>query len=468
LREINLDQKGMPRDMPSDMIDKLPPQNIEAEQSVLGAIIFDNEALPKALEILSSDDFYKETHRRLYNAMCGLFEKNEPIDIVTLTDYLRRTDELEAVGGISYLSLLANSVPTSANIRYHAKIVREKALLRSLIQTATHITSRVYEDSLDADEMVDYAERMIFDIADKRTKTSFASLKDVIKDTFKMIEHLYDKKEAITGVPSGFKDIDELTSGFQPGDLIIIGGRPGMGKTAFALNIAQHVAIDLKEPVAVFSLEMSKEQLAMRMLCSESMVNASHVRKGFISKQDWPKLTNAAGRLADAPIFIDDSSAITVLEVRAKARRLKMEHGGLSLVVVDYLQLMRSRGNFERREQEISEISRSLKALAKELKVPVVALSQLNRAVEQRGEKKPTLADLRESGAIEQDADVIMFIYRDEIYNKNNPSNKGKAEVILAKQRNGPTGTVNLTYLADSTRFVDFAGMSYESEEEVY
>jgi replicative DNA helicase len=460
LREVDLSQK--------DMIDKLPPQNIEAEQSVLGAIIFDNEALPKALEILSSDDFYKETHRRLYNAMIGLFEKNEPIDIVTLTDYLRRTDELEAVGGISYLSHLANSIPTSANIRYHAKIVREKALLRSLIQAATHITSRVYEDSLDADEMVDYAERMIFDIADKRTKTSFASLKDVIKDTFKMIEHLYDKKEAITGVPSGFKDIDELTSGFQPGDLIIIGGRPGMGKTAFALNIAQHVAIDLKEPVAVFSLEMSKEQLAMRMLCAESMVNASSVRKGFISRQDWPKLTNAAGRLADAPIFIDDSSAITVLEVRAKARRLKMEHGGLSLVVVDYLQLMRSRGNFERREQEISEISRSLKALAKELKVPVIALSQLNRAVEQRGEKKPTLADLRESGAIEQDADVIIFLYRDEIYNKNNPSNKGKAEIIIAKQRNGPTGTVNLTYLADSTRFVDFAGMSYESEEEVY
>lgn len=464
MREVDLGS----RDMPRDMIDKLPPQNIEAEQSVLGAIIFDNEALPKALEVLNSDDFYKETHRRLYNAMIGLFEKNEPIDIVTLTDYLRKKDELEAVGGISYLSYLANTIPTSANIRYHAKIVREKALLRSLIQTATHITSRVYEDSFDADEMVDYAEKMIFDIADKRTKTSFASLKDVIKDTFKMIEHLYDKKEAITGVPSGFKDIDELTSGFQPGDLIIIGGRPGMGKTAFALNIAQHVAIDLKEPVAVFSLEMSKEQLAMRMLCAESMVNASSVRKGFISKQDWPKLTNAAGRLADAPIFIDDSSAITVLEVRAKARRLKMEHGGLSLVVVDYLQLMKSRGNFERREQEISEISRSLKALAKELKVPVVALSQLNRAVEQRGEKKPTLADLRESGAIEQDADVIIFLYRDEIYNKNNPSNKGKAEIIIAKQRNGPTGTVNLTYLADSTRFVDFAGMSYESEEEVY
>jgi replicative DNA helicase len=448
--------------------DRLPPQNIEAEQSVLGAIILDNESFPKVIDIINPEDFYKDSHRRLYNAMLGLFDKNEPIDIVTLTDHLRKTDELESVGGVAYLSLLANSIPTAANIRYHSKIVREKALLRSLIRTATQITSEVYEDSRDADEMVDYAEKMIFDIADKRTSTSFSSLKDVIKDTFKMIEHLYDKKEAITGVPSGFKDIDELTSGFQPGDLIIIGGRPGMGKTAFALNIAQHVGIHMKEPIAIFSLEMSKEQLALRMLCAESMVDSAHVRKGFIGKQDWPKLTNAAGRLAAAPIFIDDSSAITVLEVRAKARRLKMEHGGLSMVVVDYLQLMRSRGSFERREQEISEISRSLKALAKELKVPVIALSQLNRAVEQRGEKKPTLADLRESGAIEQDADVIVFLYRDEIYNKNNPSNKGKAEIIIAKQRNGPTGTINLTYLADSTRFVDFTNVSYESEEEVF
>lgn len=453
---------------PQDFTYSLPPQNIEAEQSVLGAIILDNESLPKAIEILSTEDFYKETHSRLYRAILSLFEKNEAIDIVTLTDYLRRTNELESVGGLSYLSSLASGVLTSANIKYHAKIVREKALLRSLIQTATHIASRVYEDSLDADEMVDYAEKMIFDIADKRTKTSFFSLKDVIKDTFKMIEHLYDKKEAITGVPSGFRDIDELTAGFQPSDLIIIGGRPGMGKTAFALNIAQHVAIDLKEPVAVFSLEMSKEQLALRMLCAESMVDSSRVRKGFIGKQDWPRLTNAAGRLAESPIFIDDSSAITVLEVRAKARRLKMEHGALSLVVVDYLQLMRSRGNFERREQEISEISRSLKALAKELKVPVVALSQLNRGVESRGDRRPTLADLRESGAIEQDADVIIFLYRDEIYNKNNPSNKGRAEVIIAKQRNGPTGVVNLTYLADSTRFVDFTDASFETEEEAY
>lgn len=449
-------------------INRLPPQNIEAEQSVLGAIILDNEALPKAIEALSPDDFYRETHRRLYKSIIALFERSEPIDIVTLTDYLRKSDEIEAVGGISYLSYLANSIPTSANIRYHAKIVSEKSMLRALIRTATQITSEVYENSRDVDEVIDYAQKMIFDITDKRTKISFSPLRDVIKDTFKMIEHLYDKKEAITGVPSGFKDIDELTSGFQSGDLIIVGGRPGMGKTAFALNVAGYVAADMRETVAVFSLEMSKEQLALRMICAESGVNSSSVRKGFIGKQDWIKLTNAAGRLADAPIFIDDSSMLTALEIRAKARRLKMEYGMLSLIVVDYLQLMRSMGKFERREQEISDISRSLKALAKELKVPVIALSQLNRAVEQRGEKRPTLADLRESGALEQDADVIIFLYRDEFYNKNNPSNKGKAELIVAKQRNGPTGIVNLTYLADSTKFVDFTDLSYETGEEVY
>ncbi|MCL0107337.1 replicative DNA helicase, partial [Thermodesulfovibrionales bacterium] len=426
------------------------------------------EALPKAIEALSPDDFYKEAHRRLYKSIIALFERSEPIDIVTLTDYLRKSDEIEAVGGISYLSYLANSIPTSANIRYHAKIVSEKSMLRALIRTATQITSEVYENSRDADEVIDYAQKMIFDITDKRTKISFSPLRDVIKDTFKMIEHLYDKKEAITGVPSGFKDIDELTSGFQSGDLIIVGGRPGMGKTAFALNVAGYVAANMRETVAVFSLEMPKEQLALRMICAESGVNSSSVRKGFIGKQDWIKLTNAAGRLANAPIFIDDSSMLTALEIRAKARRLKMEYGMLSLIVVDYLQLMRSMGKFERREQEISDISRSLKALAKELKVPVIALSQLNRAVEQRGEKRPTLADLRESGALEQDADVIIFLYRDEFYNKNNPSNKGKAELIVAKQRNGPTGIVNLTYLADSTKFVDFTDLSYETEEEVY
>lgn len=450
------------------LTDKLPPQNLEAEQSVLGAVMIDSEALPKAIEILNEEDFYKESHRRIFRAASELFSKGEAVDIVTVTDLLRRNGDIDTVGGVPYLSQIINSIPTAANVRYHAKIVREKALLRSLLRTATQITSKVYEDSLDADEMVDYAEKMIFDIADKRTKTSFYDMKGIIKDTFKMIQTLYEKKDSITGVPTGYKDIDALTSGFQPGDLIIIGARPGMGKTSFALNIAQYVAIENKEPVAIFSLEMSKEQLAMRMLCAESMVDSSRVRKGFISKEDWPKLTNAGGRLAEAPLFIDDSAAISVLEVRAKARRLKMEHGGLSMVIVDYLQLMRGRGNFERREQEISDISRSLKELAKDLRVPVVALSQLNRAVENRGDRRPTMADLRESGAIEQDADVIMFLYRDEVYNKNNSSSKGKAEVIIAKQRNGPTDVVNLTFLSDATRFVDFAGVTYESEEEVY
>lgn len=448
-------------------IDKLPPQNLEAEQSVLGALILDNEALPKAMEILSGDeDFYKDSHRRIYRAMLGLFNRGEPIDIITLSEYLQKNNELDSIGGIAYLSFLANSILTAANIRHHAKIVREKALLRRLLSASTHIITKVYDNDLDADEMVDYAEKIIFDIAEDRIKTSFSSMKDVIKDTFLVIDQLYERKEAITGIPSGFKDLDALTSGFQRGDLIIIGGRPGMGKTAFALNIAQHVGINVKEPIALFSLEMSKEQLALRMLCAESMVNSSNVRRGYISKEEWPKLINAAGRLAEAPIFIDDSSGITVLEIRAKARRLKLEHKGLGLVIVDYLQLMKSRGNFERREQEISDISRSLKALAKELKVPVIALSQLNRGVEQRPNKRPVLADLRESGAIEQDADVIIFLYREAAYNKNNPDIKNKAEILVEKQRNGPSGVlVPLTYLADCTRFVDFINETYDMEE---
>lgn len=448
-------------------IDRLPPQNIEAEQSVLGAILLENDALPKALEIIEPDDFYKPSHRKIFLAMIELFEKNEAIDLITVSDLLRRKNELEEVGGVTYLSSLASAVPTAANIRYHSRIVKDKALLRNLAASATDILTKIYEGAFEPDEMVDYAERAIFDISERRTKTSFFTLKDVIKDSFHMIEHLYDKKEAITGIPSGFRDLDELTTGFQPGDLIIIGGRPSMGKTALSLNIAQYVGVEMKEPVAIFSLEMSKEQLALRMLCSEAMVDSNNVRKGFIRKEDWQKLTAAAGRLAEAPIFIDDSSSTTVLEMRAKARRLKMEHG-LSLVIVDYLQLMRTRGNFERREQEISDISRSLKALAKELKVPVIALSQLNRGVEQRHDKRPTLADLRESGAIEQDADVIIFLYRDEVYNKDNPSTKGKAEVIIAKQRNGPTDTVTLTFLSKCTRFTPYTEIDYDEPEEIF
>jgi len=450
-------------------VDRLPPQSLEAEQAVLGAIILEGESITKAIEILSSDDFYREANRKIYLAMLELFDKNEPIDLITITEHLKDKGELEEVGGLSYLSTLATVVPTSANIRYHAKLVREKALLRSLIRACTEITTKIYEEPEDAEEMIDYAERLIFEISEKRTNTNFYQMKDVVKQTFRIIESMYERKAVITGVPSGFKDLDELTSGFQPGDLIIIGGRPGMGKTAFSLNIAQHVGVELGEPVAFFSLEMSKEQIAMRLLSSLAMVNASALRKGFISKRDWERLTDSAVRLSEAPIYIDDSSQMSVLEIRAKARRLKMEKGKLSLIIIDYLQLMRSRTAYDRREQEISEISRSLKAMAKELKVPVIALSQLNRSVEKTTDRRPTLANLRESGAIEQDADVIIFLYRDEVYNKKNPANKGKAEVIVAKQRNGPTDTVYLTFLSDYTRFLDFTDryMGTETEEEI-
>jgi replicative DNA helicase len=448
-------------------LDKLPPQNIDAEQSVLGAVLIDNSALMSTLELLSYEDFYKEAHRKIFIGMTDLFDRNEPIDIVTLTDHLRKKNDLDAIGGPQYLTSLAMTIPTSANVRYHSKIVREKAMLRGLLRSVTDIARNVYDGELDADELIDYAEKTVFDLSDKRIKVSFSTLKDVIKDSFQMIEQLYDRKEMVTGVPTGFAQIDELTTGLQKSDLIIIGGRPSMGKTAFSLNIAQHVGVHMKEPVAIFSLEMSKEQLAFRMLCSEAMVDSNSIRKGFIKKEDWHRLTNAAGNLAAAPIFIDDSAGMTVLEMRAKARRLKAEHG-LSLVIVDYLQLMRGRGNAERREQEISEISRSLKALAKELRVPVIALSQLNRGVESRTEKKPTLADLRESGAIEQDADVIIFLYRDEVYNKKREDNKGKAEIIVAKQRNGPTGEIPLTFISHCTRFENYTDREYYSEEDAF
>jgi replicative DNA helicase len=445
--------------------DKLPPQNVEAEQFVLGAILLENDAIHKAVELITPEDLYKDSHRRIFRAMLVLFDKNEPIDLITLTDVLKKTDEMEKVGGVSYLSALVNSVPTAANVQYHSKIIREKSLMRGLIGAATGIAARVYENSFQADELVDYAEKTIFELSDKRIRPAFSSMHDVIKDSFAMIENLYNNKNSITGVPSGFKDLDELTTGFQEGDLIIIGGRPSMGKTAFGLNIAQHVGIAVNSPVAIFSLEMSKKQLAMRMLCSEAMVDANKVRKGFIDKKrDWHKLTAAAGRLADARIYIDDSSDITVLEIRAKARRLKMEHG-LGLVVVDYMQLIRGRAGMERREQEISEISRSLKGLAKELSIPVIALSQLNRLVEQRKPPIPMLADLRESGAIEQDADVILFLYRDSVYNKN--ADRGAAEVIVAKQRNGPAGvSIRLSFMHEYTKFANYTEEAYTAEED--
>ncbi|MBF0345399.1 MAG: replicative DNA helicase [Nitrospirae bacterium] len=437
-------------------LDKLPPQNIEAEQSILGAILLEQEAIYRSLEIISPGDFYKDSHKRIYNAMIALLDRHEPIDLITLTDYMKKTGEIERVGGVTYLSVLVNSVTTAANVAFHCKIIREKSLMRGLVQSATSIITTVYEQGQDADDMVDYAEKAIFEIADKRVRQSFYPLDVVVKESIELIEHLYAKKETITGIPSGFKDLDELTSGFQDGDLIIIGGRPSMGKTAFCLNIAQYVGVHTKKPIAMFSLEMSKRSLALRMLCSEAMIDSNRVRKGVLRKDEWPKLTYAAGRLAESPIYIDDSSDIGVLEMRSKARRLKMEHD-LGLVIVDYLQLVRGRAGAERREQEISEISRSLKGLAKELSIPVIALSQLNRLVEQRKPPIPTLADLRESGAIEQDADVILFLYRDEVYNRDNLDSKGKAEIHIAKQRNGPAGVkVNLTFLSDFTRFTDY------------
>jgi replicative DNA helicase len=451
-------------------LDKLPPQNIEAEQSVLGAIMIENDAFDKASELgLIAEDFYKESHRKIFNAMIELSEKGEPIDLITISEELRKRNEINTIGGEEYLSTIASQTPTTANIRYHTKIIKEKALLRALIRSTSEIANMVYEEGLEADELVDEAESIIFKISDKRVKTPFVLLKDLMRKTFETIEHLYDKKYAITGIPSGFMKIDEITSGFQRSDLIIIGGRPSMGKTAFGLNIAQHVGVELKEPVAIFSLEMSAEQLVRRMLCSEAMVNAKRVMTGHLYKEDWPKLTNAAGKLAEAPIYIDDSSSISVLEMRAKARRLKNTCKGLSLIVVDYLQLMKSRGGPDKsREQEISEISRSLKALAKELNVPVIALSQLSRAVERAGEnKRPSLAHLRESGAIEQDADVVIFIYRDEFYNKESLE-KGKAEIIIAKQRNGPTGAIDLTFFPHFTRFTNYSDRSYQDEEEVF
>lgn len=432
---------------------RLPPQSLEAEVSVLGGVLLENDALNRVLEIIREDDFYREAHRKIFSAILDLYERNEPADLITLSETLKKREALEGVGGIEYLNSLVNSVPTAANITYYAKILKEKSILRKLINRATEIINLGYSASGDVDEFIDRAERSIFEISEDRIRPSFYHLKDIIKSSFKTIEKLYEKRQLITGVPTGFHKLDELTSGLQPAELIIIAGRPSMGKTALALNICQNAAVEGVVPTAIFSLEMAKEQLALRMLCSQAKVDAHRLRGGFLSESDWPRLTRAAGLLSEAPIFIDDTPALSALEMRAKSRRLKAEHN-LGLVIVDYLQLMRGRGQVERREQEISDISRSLKSLAKELNVPVIALSQLNRRVEDRGDKRPQLADLRESGAIEQDADVIIFLYRDDVYNKSedNP-NKGTAEIIIGKQRNGPTDTFKLAFLDKYTCF---------------
>ena len=445
---------------------KLPPQNIEAEQSVLGGVLIENEAIHRVIELLTPDDFYREAHHRIFDALVNLSERDEPADLITLTNDLKKNGLLDSVGGASYITSLIDAVPTAANIEYYAKIVKEKAILRRLIQTATNIVTESFQEREDVEGLLDEAERAIFEIAENTVKPSYYPIREIIKDSFKTLEKLYERKELITGVPSGFKGLDKKTAGFQPSDLIIVAGRPSMGKTAFCLNVAQHAAVEGKTPVVIFSLEMSKEQLVTRMLCSEAEVEGTRVRTGFLNESDWPKLTLAAGNLSDAPIFIDDTASLTILELRAKARRLKGEHG-LRMIIVDYLQLMRGRSRVENRQQEISEISRSLKGLAKELNIPVIAVSQLSRNPESREDKRPQMSDLRESGAIEQDADLILFIYRDEVYNRSedNP-NRGIAEIIIGKQRNGPTGKVDLAFLDKFTAFKDLyrgeSGGGYE------
>ena len=437
------------------MIDRVPPQNIEAEQAVLGAMLISKEAIAESAQILNPQDFYREAHRIVFEAMLDLSNRNQAVDNLTVIEQLNKTNQLEKVGGIAFVTALANTVPTAANVVFYAKIVKEKALMRHLINTATAIAAMGYEGADDADSIMDKAEKMILEIASNRKTGDFTPINQIVIDTFSKIENLYESKGGLTGLSTGFKDLDKLTAGLQPSDLILVAARPSMGKTAFTLNIASHVALKENKPVAFFSLEMSKEQLMQRMLCAEGLVESQRLRVGDLDEQDWQKLIAAADKFSKAPLYIDDTPGISIMELRSKARRLQQEKG-LSLVLIDYLQLMQGRANKngDNRQQEISEISRSLKSLARELNVPVIALSQLSRSVESRQIKKPMLSDLRESGSIEQDADIVMFLYRDDYYNEDSEK-KNIAEVILAKHRAGSTGTVELLWLGSYTKFVN-------------
>ncbi|MBW2658565.1 MAG: replicative DNA helicase [Deltaproteobacteria bacterium] len=448
----------------SVMAGRVPPQNLEAEQAVLGSILLKADVFASVLEIIKPQDFYKESHKLIFETMISLFENSEPQDVLTVSNLLRDTNQLEKSGGPLYLATLTSIVPVTANIVSYAKIIKEKSVLRQLISVNTDIAARCYEEQNDINLLVDQAEQAIFDIAGEKSGQNFIPIKTIVPEAFKTVEQLYKRQEMITGVPTGYGEIDKKTAGLQPSDLIIIAARPSMGKTSLAMNIAQHAALIEKTGVAVFSLEMSKEQLVMRLLSSAGRIDSQRIRTGRLHSDDWTKLTRAVGMLSEAPIYIDDTPAISVLEMRAKVRRLASQYD-IGLIVVDYIQLMRGRGNIENRTQEISEISRSLKALAKEHRIPVIALSQLNRGLESRTDKRPIMSDLRESGAIEQDADVICFIYRDEVYNKSdeNPE-KGSAEIIIAKQRNGPTGSVKLTFIKEFTMFENMS--SYEEQDE--
>jgi replicative DNA helicase len=436
---------------------KIPPQSIEAEESLLSGILIDNDTLLDVVDIISPEDFYRSAHQKIFSGIVELFSKNEPVDLVTLTNALKERGNLEEIGGAIYLATLVDTVPLAVNAKHYAKIVHDKATLRRLIEKANDIAKECFEDRGNVDEIIDFAESSIFEISKNKHKQSFYRISEIIDGNIETLEERQGNKALVTGVPTGFTRLDNLISGLQQSELIILAARPSMGKTALALNIARNAAVDANVPVAVFSLEMSKEQLSMRLLCSEARIDSSRLRGGFFSMEDWRKLTDAAGVLSDTSIFIDDTPDISAMEIRAKARRLKMEKD-IGLVIIDYLQLMKGRMSAERRDLEISEISRSLKALAKELNIPVMALSQLNRMLEQRNDKQPRLSDLRESGALEQDADVVAFIYRDEIYNSddNNPK-KGTADILIRKNRNGPTGEATLTFLDSYTRFENIA-----------
>lgn len=433
------------------LVSKVPPQSLDAEQSVLGAMLIERDAIARVAEVLFPEHFYKETHQIIFDAICTLYQRSEPVDLVTLSEELRRREKLELIGGGEALTALIDMVPTAANVEHYARIVEEKAIRRQLMRAGHGIIGLGLEGEEKIEDLLDKAEQQIFHIGQRRFTQQFVPIKEILKSTLERIDELYSRDSEVTGIATGFKEFDTMTAGLQPAELIVIAARPGMGKTSFCLNIAQHAAIDCGVPVAFFSLEMAKEQLVQRMLCAEALVDAHRLRTGKLHDGDWKKIADSMNLLSKAEIYIDDSSSISVLEMRSKVRRLKAERG-LGVIVVDYLQLIRGHGRVENRVQEISEVARGLKAMAKDLRVPVLAVSQLSREVEKRTDKRPLLSDLRESGAIEQEADLVAFIYRDSYYNEKSEK-QNTAEIIIAKQRNGPVGTVELVFVKEYTKF---------------
>ncbi len=441
----------------AQQLERVPPQNLEAEQGVLGSMLLDRDAIARAIEGLRADDFYRDAHRVIFQAMVELFERGEPVDLITVTNRLAANGKLDDVGGATFIASLPNAVPTAANVDFYANIVLEKSMLRALISAGTHIAAMGYDGADDVAAMIDHAEKLVFGIASRRSVQDFEAIKEILKQSFEKIDKRYQEQGNVTGIETGFSDFDMQTSGFQPADMIIVAARPSVGKTTLCLNIASHAAVVNKVPVAIFSLETSKEQLVERILCSEAQVDNTRLRRGYLADEDWRKLARAMGSLSEAPIFIDDSATMSVIEMRAKARKLKAEHG-LGLIVIDYIQMIQSYKRTENRTQELSEIARSIKSLAKELEVPIIAISQLSRAVEALGQKRPMLSHLRESGEIEQVSDLVVFLYREDYYDQEKAQKENKeniCELIIAKHRNGPIGTVELYFHKEYSRFAN-------------